>query len=235
MAKRQPTKRPVRPRKTEAALPAETSVPIPVPAESAPIVTQPENGSKQPERGGSLTLFLFTLVAALLGVALGYYLGAKSSDDGLSDDASQAAAQPATMDREREREVLVLLQDELVENARILKQQRELRQGGNVDPSVRFQFVKNDLWRAVVNGRDVQAIQDLSLLNTIATAYRYIDEIRLLERRSVEIGTVTGRFVPGIREQQAATLASLGKLAPLAEKSILEAAVQLDQNLKAKQ
>jgi hypothetical protein len=129
----------------------------------------------------------------------------------------------------------VFLQDELVENARILKQQRELRQGGNVDPSVRFQFVKNDLWRAVVNGGDIQAVQDLNLLNTIATAYRYIDELRLLERRSIEATSISGTSIPGAREQQAAVSSLLNKLAPLAEKSILEAVVQLDQKLKVKQ
>jgi|GEM_PF-2101878 len=235
MAKRQPTKRTIRPKKTESApLMLQAPEPPPPPTESAPIVRAPEAGSAQPERRNNLTLFTFTLIAALLGVALGYYLGAEAIGDREEDESFQAGT-PARIDSNRGREVLVFLQDELVENARILKQQRELRQGGNVDPSVRFQFVKNDLWRAVVNGGDIQAVQDLNLLNTIATAYRYIDELRLLERRSIEATSISGTSVPGAREQQSAISSSLNKLAPLAEKSILEAVVQLDQKLKVKQ
>jgi hypothetical protein len=182
-----------------------------------------------------VTFFSFTVGAALLGVALGFYLGSEASRNTPPAGALQLTGSIAKIDRDRARKILVMIQEELVENARVLKQQREVQQGGRVDPSVSFQFVKNDLWRAIVNGNDVQAIHDLDLLSAIATAYRYIDEIRMLERKVLEASSLPGRPVPAAKESGRLLSSSLAKISPIAEKAVVEAAVQIDHKLNAKE
>jgi hypothetical protein len=238
MGKRQVTKRSPRPKKTELdQLAAPVAEPAPIQPETPPAAANYEpvdEKSPRKELRERMTLFSFTLIAALVGVALGFYLGSEATRNSVPTVAPPTSPTSTKIDSDRARNVLVLIQEELVENARILKQQQALRQGGRVDPSVSFQFVKNDLWRAIINSNDIQAVQDLDLLRTIAAAYRYIDEIKMLERRTLEASSGPGKAGSPTVDRGGAISSSLRQISSEAEKSIVEAAVHIDHKLSGK-
>lgn len=237
VSKRQTAKRSPRPRKRVLKEPV---VPVPEPSvfqpelPAATAAVEPAREERAEPGGiGRLTLFSFTLVGILLGIALGYYLGAQAAKVEPPAIAPQTKTVPATIDADRTRKVLVLIQEELIENARILRQQRELRKKGGADLSVSSQIVKNDLWRAVSSSSDAQALRDTVLLHSVATAYSHIDEIGLLQRKALEAMSISAKPAAA-REAERALFAALAKSSAAAEKSIVDAAVQIDQRLNAK-
>jgi hypothetical protein len=237
VSKRQTTKRAPRPRKRILKKPV---VPAPGPSAFQPelpaatVAMEPAHEERaEPAKIGRVTLFSFTLVGILLGIALGYYLGSQAAKVEPPAIAPQTTTVPATIDADRTRKVLVLIQEELIENARILRQQRELREKGGSDLSVSSQIVKNELWRAISSSSDAQALRDTVLLHSVAAAYGHIDEIGLLQRKALEAMSFAGKPAAA-RESERALFAALAKSSAAAEKSIVDAAVQIDQRLNAK-
>lgn len=248
MAKRPVSKRPASQRQTSkrAPRPKKPNLNEPVMPALEPLAPQPElpaatvtmepghEENAGPVRSGRVTIFSFTLAGILLGVALGYYLGSEATRDEPPEIALQPTTAPATIDADRTRKVLVLIQEELVRNARILRRQRELRERGGVDLSVSSQIVKNDLWRAITSSSDAQALRDTVLLRSLAAAYSRIEEIGILQRKALEAMPVGGKPATS-RETERALLAALAKISAPAERSIVEAAVQIDHRINAKQ
>lgn len=247
MAKRATSKRPASQRQTPKRAPRPRK-----PRLNKPVFPTPESPVVQPElpaatvttepaheeiagtvRSGRVTIFSFTLAGILLGLALGYYFGSEATRVAPPAPALQTITAPAMIDADRTRKVLVLIQEELIENARILRQQRELRERGGVDLSVSSQIVKNDLWRTLTSSSDAQALRDTVLLHTVATAYGRIEEIGILQRKALEAMPV-GAKPAASRETERALLAALARISVAAEKSIVEAAVQIDHRINAK-
>jgi len=245
-SKRQTTKRAPRPKKAgldEPVIPApdlpasqsytQADFKAEVPAATAAM--EPEQEEDAGTAGsGRVTLFSFTFVGILLGVALGYYIGSETTRVDPPVAASQTTTEPAAIDADRTRKVLVLIQEELVKNARILRQQRELRGRGGVDLSVSSQIVKNDIWRAITSSSDAKALQDTVLLHSVATAYGFVDEVGLLQRKAVEAMSFGGKPAAS-SETERALLATLARISVAAEKSLVDAAVQIDHKLNAKE
>jgi hypothetical protein len=202
------------------------------PSTIAAIEPAHEEGSG-PLRSGRVTLFSFTLIGILLGLALGYYLGSEATTSEPPAVVPQKATAPVTIDADRTHKVLVLIQEELIKNARILRQQRELRERGGADLSVSSQIVKNDIWRTVSSSSDAQALQDTVLLHSVATAYGFVDEVGLLQRKVLEAISIQAKPAAA-REAERSLLAALAKSSAAAEKSIVDAAVKLDQRINAK-
>jgi hypothetical protein len=186
-----------------------------------------------PVRSGRVTVFAYTLVGILLGVAVGYYIGLQATRDQPPATTLQTTTAPTMIGADRVRKVLVLIQDELVKNARILRKQRELRERGGVDLSVSSQIVKNDLWRTITSSSDAQALQDTVLLLSVSAAYGYIDQVALLQRKTLEAMSFGPKSATA-RETERALAATLAKISAVAEKSVVEAAVQIDHKLNAK-
>ena len=248
MAKRHASKRPASKRQTSKRAPSrkkpilkQPAIPTPEPPAfqsewpAATVTTDPAHQENAgPVRNGRVALITFTLAGIFLGVALGYYLGSEATTVDQPAIALQTTTVPATIDADRARKVLVLIQEELVRNARILRQQRELRERGGVDLAVSSQIVKNDLWRAITSSSDAQALQDTVLLHSLATAYGYIDEVGLLQRKAVEAMSFGGKPETS-RETERALGATLARISARTEKSIVDAAVQIDYKINAKQ
>jgi len=204
-----------------------------LPAPTAAIERAHEE-STGPPRSGRVTVFSFTLAGILLGLALGYYLGSEATKSEPPAIVPQTTTAPAAMNADRTRKVLVLIQEELIKNARILRQQRELRERGGSDLSVSSQIVKNDIWRTVSSSPDAQALQDTVLLHSVATAYGFVDEVGLLQRKALDAMSIQTKPAAA-REAERSLLAALAKSSAAAEKSIVAAAVQLDQRINATQ
>ncbi len=238
-SQRQTSKRAPRPKKPDLNEPV-----VPAPESSSPepdllaatVTMEPpaHEENTAPVRSRRVILFSFTFAGILLGVALGYYLGSEAAKTEPSAIAPQTTTVPATIDADRAHKVLVLIEEELVENARILRQQRELRERRGVDLSISSQIVKSDLWRTVTNSSDAQALRDTVLLHSVATAYGYLDEVGLLQRKAVEVMSFGGKPAAP-REAGRALLSTLAKISALAEKSVVDAAVLIDHRINAKQ
>lgn len=202
---------------------------------AAPVMMEPVHEEDAGQaRSGRVRIVAFTSIGILLGVALGYYIGSEATRVEPPAVTLQTTAAPTTIDADRVRKVLVLIQEELIENARILRQQRELREKGGVDLSVSSRIVKNDLWRTVSSSSDAQAFQDTVLLYSVATAYSYTDEVGLLQRKTVEAISF-GPKSAAASETERTIAATLARISVVAERSVVAAAVQIDHKLNAKQ
>jgi uncharacterized membrane protein len=239
MAKKTTQRRPAR---TSESMPEETPVSqgaFPEPPTAAPRdieVQYRRDDAAPPSRWRDrILIFVLTLVAMLIGIAIGFYFGQRTTQS--AQPATQAIAESAPVQRDREasRKVLVMLQDELVENARVLKQRRESGYQALVNPAVSSQTLKNDVWKAVFNSNRIPEAADLDLLKTLMDAYRQIEEIRVLDTKRFEIMTASGRSPASGRESAQLVASELARISPMAEKSIVEAAVQMERKITANQ
>ncbi len=180
-----------------------------------------------------ILIFFLALAAVLIGVGIGYYFGQRSGQPPQPSDRAITSSASLQRDPEVTRKVLVMLQDELVENARLLKRRRESGQQALIDPSAPLLILKNDVWKVVANSNWIQELTGLDLMRTLVDAYRHIEEVKLLEMKRFETVTASGRPLAGDRESAQLVASALAKISPIAEKSIVEAAVQVERKLTA--
>jgi hypothetical protein len=216
----------------EPAAPPSIIVETPPPISSE--IQMPLREEPQPEgRRTMYLLFFLTLAATLVGVIIGYSLG----DD--ADSPEQPTGNQALINSPRQtdpgiiRKTLVFLQDEMVENARVLKRRRETGQQALVDPTASSQILKNDAWKATLNSGRIQDIADVDLLKAVVEAYRHVEEIKILEWKRFETSSVTGRPLAADRTGAEAISATLMKISPIAEKALVDAAVLFDRSITA--
>jgi hypothetical protein len=219
MAKKQTPKRTVRTKKVRKPEPVAQKTEVvekQMESPAAAISVAEEHFAPPPSKWRDrLLIFALTLVGTLAGVWIGSSL---LSNPGTHSAARQASEAQMEGERKQSREVLVAIQEELVENARILKQRRA---SGQVDPKSAgssFLILRDDFWTALVHNSEMRWVTDVQLLRTIAKAYYYINEIKALERKSA-VDKNSQKYFP--------------ELTALAEKSIVDAAVAIDQKLVA--
>lgn len=239
MAKKTTQRRPAR---TSESMPEETPVSqgaFPEPPTSAPRdieVQYRRDDAAPPSRWQDrILIFVLTLVALLIGIAIGFYFGQRTTQPQQQAEQAIAESAPVQHDREASRKVLVMLQDELVENARVLKRRRESGYQALVNPAISSQTLKSDVWKAVFNSNRVQEAVDSDLLKTLMDAYRQIEEVRLLDTKRFELMTASGRSPAGGRESAQLVASELARISPMAEKSIVDAAVQVERKITANQ
>jgi hypothetical protein len=220
MAKKQVTKRSVRPKKihqqepvTQAVTAAESKADIPT---GTPAATQASSAPQPSLWRDKLMIFALTLVGTLAGVWIGSSLTTRTTQNTQPDGRVQTSDARIEKERRQTREILVAIQEELVENARILKQRTAPGQVAMRNAGSSFQVLKDDFWTALVYNSEIRWATDPQLLRDISNAYYYIDEIKSLERKNA-----------GGKGSQKNIL----EISATAEKAIVDAAVEIDQKL----
>lgn len=225
MAKKTTQRKPARARKRmqeePAAMPEVVAEMPPLAPEPVDIQPRFEEPQSPPKRRELWLVFFLTLIGTLIGVAIGFYFGAGSQPPGQPAEKPIVFESPRATSPAEYRNILVLLQDEVVENARVVKRRRESGAQLPINPAVASQFLKNDAWKAMINSGKIRGVQDLTLLRTLLNAYRHVEEIKLLVYKDLETPQASDRDVA----------AALDKLYPDAESALVEAAVQIDKEI----
>jgi hypothetical protein len=129
-----------------------------------------------PFRDSFLGDWLATITGALVGVPIALAL---SRWQQRNEERCQQASARAEAD-EHKSKILVLVEEELRWNqTRLLK--RAESSGESLDESALLEGVKDELWRALSDGGELQWIRDLESLDAISLAYHWIGRVKYLE------------------------------------------------------
>ena len=139
--------------------------------------------------------FFGNWAATVIGVIVGIPIALELNRRQVSSEAVRSAESRQKEEGQRRSKILALLRTELIYN----REQLGVRQAGEGKPKrqVLLPGLKDELWHAFSDGGELQWIQDLDLLDAIASAYHRIRTIIYLEERFFEAA-----HFPGMQMQQ---------------------------------
>lgn len=173
--------------------------------------------------------FFGNWAATVIGVIVGIPIALELNRREIAADAERSAASRQREERQRRSKILGLLRTELVYN----REQLAARQAGEGRPKrqVLVPGLKDELWHAFSDGGELQCIQDLDLLDALATAYHRIRAIIYLEERFFEAAHFPGMQVQRDKYPKDYILDYLSDLDTSAIESIDRARQTIDRSL----
>jgi hypothetical protein len=174
--------------------------------------------------------FFANWAATVIGVIVGIPIALELNRRETIADAKRSAESRQADERQRRSKILSLLRTELINN----KEQLVNRQVGEGRPQrqVLLPGLKDELWHAFSDGGELQWIQDLDLLDAIATAYYRIRTIIYLEERFFEAAHFPGMQIHQDKYPKDHILEYLKSLDPTAIETVGRAIESIDRSLE---